>query len=136
MSPGSSQYTFGKEERLCRKKVIDNLFSNGKSFYSNPFRVIYVKEGIENAFPAQVLITISRKAYRNATERNRIRRKIREAYRYSKEEFYLSLQKSGLKCAFVLIFNGNPNLSTDDLRQKINQCLKRLIRELNEQYLS
>lgn len=132
MSLTETRYTFKKEERLSRKKIIDNLFKHGKSFYINPFRVIYLKESEEGPFPAQVLITISRKSYHNTPERNMIRRKIREAYRYSKTEFYEALNSKQMKCAFAMIYNGSISLSNEEIRQKINLCLKRLIRELNE----
>ena len=132
MSLNSPRYTFKKEERLSRKKIIDNLFKRGKSFYINPFRVIYLKESVEGPFPAQLLITISRKIYHNTPERNRIRRKIREAYRYSKTEFYEALNSKQMTCVFAMIYNGSISLSNEEIRQKINLCLKRLIRELNE----
>jgi ribonuclease P protein component len=136
MSLNSPRYTFKKEERLSRKKIIDNLFKSGRSFYINPFRVVYLKGVTDGPFPAQILITVSRKSYQSIPERNLIRRKIREAYRYSKGEFYEALNSAQMSCAFILMYSGHKSLSTAEIRQKINQCLKRLMRELNEHYSS
>src|SRR5258705_10665449 len=104
------RFTFKKEERLSRKKLIDELFKSGSSFYLAPFKIIFLKnkEGIisnllgsgENRFPAQVLISVSTKNFKRSVDRNKIKRLIREAYRMNKHVLYDSLKKK----KFQLIF--------------------------------
>lgn len=78
-------YTFKKEERLCNKRLIDGLFKNGSSFLCYPYKVSFniVTAG---TLPAQVLFAVAKKRYKHATDRNHIKRRMREAYRLSKQQ--------------------------------------------------
>lgn len=75
--------TFRKSERLCSKKVIDALFAGGnKSFSAFPLRVVYM----ERPEPvSQVLVSVSKRHFKHAVDRNRVKRQIREAYRLNKD---------------------------------------------------
>lgn len=75
--------TFSKEERLCSKREIDSLFRKGSSFLVYPFRVVYFLGCEEKALP-KVLVSVSKKRMKKAVDRNKIKRKTREAYRLSK----------------------------------------------------
>ena len=88
--------TFRKSERLCSKKVIDALFAGGnKSFSAYPLRVVYM----ENSEPGvKVLISVSKRHFKHAVDRNRVKRQIREAYRNNKD--ILSAEK-GFNLAFI-----------------------------------
>ena len=88
--------TFRKIERLCSKKVIDALFTGGnKSFSAFPLRVVYMERSEPGA---QVLISVSKRRFKHAVDRNRIKRQIREAYRLNKD--ILPAEK-GLYLAFI-----------------------------------
>jgi ribonuclease P protein component len=79
------KFTFRKEERLSKEKHIQELFDKGSSFYLFPFKVLFMP----NADPAlshhQVLISVSKKNFKRAVDRNLIKRRIREVYRLQKE---------------------------------------------------
>jgi ribonuclease P protein component len=79
-------YTFKKEERLCNKKLIDELFHNGSSFLCYPFRVLWMPVEEPDASPVQVLISVPKKRFKRAVDRNLLKRRIREAYRLSKQQ--------------------------------------------------
>jgi len=78
------RFTFSKHERLHSKFLIDQLFREGKSFFKYPFKVLYLN--VENAQlkTNSVLISVSKRNFKNATDRNKIKRLIREAYRLNK----------------------------------------------------
>jgi len=78
-------YTFKKEERLCNKKLIDGLFQNGSSFLCYPYKISFNIVATGNT-PAQVLFAVAKKRYKHATDRNRIKRCMREAYRLAKQQ--------------------------------------------------
>ena len=84
-------YTFKKEERLCNKKLIDELFHNGSSFLCYPFKVSWLLVDEPAQFPAQVLFSVSKKRYKRAVDRNLIKRRMREAYRLHKQQHLYDL---------------------------------------------
>jgi ribonuclease P protein component len=73
--------SFGKSERLSGQKLIDTLFSDGKSYVVPPFRIVWFKYEITGVFPVRLLISVSKKKIKKAVDRNLIKRRIREAYR-------------------------------------------------------
>ncbi len=77
-------YSFKKEERLCSKKLIEELFHNGSSFLLYPFRVVWLKHDLLVPFPVQVIINVPKRRFKKAVDRNLIKRRIREAYRLNK----------------------------------------------------
>ncbi len=79
-------YTFKKEERLCSKKLIDELFHSGSSFLLYPFKVNLKNfSGAQNS-PVQVVIVVPKRKFKRAHDRNLLKRRIREAYRLNKAE--------------------------------------------------
>jgi ribonuclease P protein component len=82
-------YTFSKEERLCNKKLLEQLFHNGSSFLLYPFRLVWLPQP-NSATPAQVVINVPKRNFKNATDRNLIKRRIREVYRLNKSELLYS----------------------------------------------
>ena len=133
MAPAALKYTFRKNERLHSKKAIESLFSKGRSFHVSPFRVIWLPERPVNKIPAQVLIAVSRKNFKTSVERNSLKRKVREAYRLAKPEFYERLLAKDKACIFALIYVNNTVLSNEEITKKINVVLTRLIWESIEQ---
>ena len=79
-------YTFKKEERLCNKKLIDELYHNGSSFLCYPFKVSWLLTQ-SSPQPAQIIFSVAKKRYRRAADRNLIKRRMREAYRLHKQQF-------------------------------------------------
>jgi ribonuclease P protein component len=77
-------FSFRKEERLKKKKDIQELFDKGSSFYLYPFKV-YVQPRVNTAVH-QVLISVSTRNFKRAVDRNLIKRRIREAYRLQKHK--------------------------------------------------
>ena len=77
-------YTFKKEERLCSKKLIEELFHNGSSFLLYPFRMVWLVHPLPAEVPVQVLINVPKRRFKKAVHRNLIKRRIREVYRLNK----------------------------------------------------
>lgn len=90
----SLMYTLKKEERLCSKKLIDELFHNGSSFLCYPFKVTWLLADADH--PVQVLFSVPKKRYKRAVDRNLAKRRMREAYRLLKQDnlyAHLDLQR-------------------------------------------
>ena len=96
--------TFKKEERLSSRKEIQDLYETGKSFNSKCFRVFWKSSKQSEIFPAQVLISVSKKNFKRAVDRNRIKRLIREAYRKNKHLLYESLNAGNKKIILLYCY--------------------------------
>ena len=80
--------TFRKRERMVSNLLIEALFDSGKSrsVSAFPLRAVYqTSERREGSAPVQVLISVPKKRFHHAVDRNRVKRQIREAYRRHKE---------------------------------------------------
>lgn len=79
------KFTFRKEEKLKKEKDIQELFDKGSSFYLFPFKVFFLPHPEPGAPLHQVLISVSKRNFKRAVDRNLIKRRIREAYRLQKQ---------------------------------------------------
>lgn len=86
------KYTFSKEERLCHKGSFEELISSGESFVSYPLRLVFrfYPRG-EKDTPARIAISVSKKRFKRAVKRNRVKRLVREAYRLNKQTLYSAI---------------------------------------------
>jgi ribonuclease P protein component len=87
--------TFSKSERIYKKKDIQELFSKSSSFYLYPFSIKYTQS--DSNSENSILISVSKRGFKKAVDRNLLKRRIRESYRINKNQ----LLKSGLHVAFV-----------------------------------
>jgi len=94
---------FPKSERLCLQKEICRLFNTGKSFVSFPLRIVYLTEA--NKSGISVLISVPKKRLKDAVQRNRIKRLIRESFRNHKNDpsEHFKLTEKQLLIAFMYI---------------------------------
>jgi ribonuclease P protein component len=99
--------TFKKEERIFLQKEIDLLFAEGASFIAYPLRVVYVKKEPSSGVRSSILVSVSKKKFKQAVKRNRIKRLIREAYRRNKNPFlkFLEEKETGVLIAFLFLNN-------------------------------
>lgn len=77
--------TLKKSERLCSKKAFEFLFAKGKSFFNHPIKIVYAKEKSEYE-TTQTAFGASKRNYKKAVDRNRIKRILRDIYRKHKLE--------------------------------------------------
>jgi len=123
-------YTFTKEERLCNKKLIDGLFHSGSSFLCYPFKVSWLLNP-EQEVCAQVLFAVPKRRFKNAVDRNLIKRRIREAYRLNKQEhFYAMLNDTGKKIVFSLGYIGKEIEPYEVIEKKMLKLLSQLCEEI------
>lgn len=115
--------TFTKAERLCGKTALDQLFQNGNTFNSYPFKVIW-KETSNGNVPIQVVISVPKRLFKKAVHRNRIKRLIREAYRKNKATAYAALDNK--KVLLLLIYTAKTIMEYKEVEAKTSIALERL----------
>ncbi len=119
--------TFNKDEKLFGKKNITSLFDHGNYFLEHPFRVVWLETNDENRLPARVLIAVSKKNIKKAVMRNRLKRRISEAYRKNKSVFYEFLTQEDKQCKLGLIYISKEELPYNQIEEKILKVIDRLI---------
>ena len=121
------KYTFPKEEHLCRKKLIEELFSKqSSSFGVYPLRFVWIKAPTPTTAPPQVLISVSKRTFKRAVDRNRLKRLIREAYRLNK--YRLTEQPNGHQVALLgIIFTGKEKSPLALVEKKLISGILRLM---------
>ncbi len=125
-------FTLGKLERLKRRKVIDQLFSEGKAFTVFPVRVQYLFSALPDAVPLQAGFTASGRNFKKAVDRNRIKRLMREAYRLQKNPLQEQLLQKQKQLGLFFIYTGRELPDYTLVNEKIAVILKRLTRVVNE----
>lgn len=74
------RYTYNKDEKLKSQKAIEQLFTEGKSVSAYPLRMVY----LDNQTQLKVGVSVSKRNFKLAVHRNRVKRLLREGYRLNK----------------------------------------------------
>lgn len=132
-SPHATHHTLGKQERIKSSKLIDELFSGGKSqsMAAFPLRVVWSIKEQDSPLTTQILVSVSKRHFKRAVKRNRVKRQIREAYRLNKEILQPSTlhpQPSTLCLAFI--WQSDEILPTAVVEERMKNLLTRLSEKL------
>ena len=125
---GLASPTFNKRERIVSRKLIEQLFIKGSSHSTSayPLRIVYMeKEREESEEPVQILVSVSKKHFKHAVKRNRVKRQIREAYRHQKTILTEKMpQDRALAVAFIWL--------ADELfdSQQIQRSMRKLLEKV------
>jgi len=120
------RYTLKKRERIHHKKLIKQIFVNGNPFLIYPFKVMWIETEFETGYPAQFGISVSKRRFKRAVDRNLLKRRSREAYRLNKHILYNELTKQNRKLAFMFIYVSKEILPIEVIETKIILILRRL----------
>ena len=100
-------FTFKKAERLKSRKIIGRLFKEGYSFGVYPLRLVFLKnEEPRQDAPVQFTVSVPKRSFKSAVVRNRLKRKVREAWRLNKHWLYRKLENTEGQFAFMVIYTG------------------------------
>jgi ribonuclease P protein component len=128
------RFTFKKNERLCSRTIIQELFTKGKSFVKYPFRVSYMPiDSDEQNSEAQILISVSKKRFKRAYKRNRLKRLSREAYRLNKAPFISILQENDIKLVVAFIYLPTEMLDYSSVEKGMKKALNKLIKDIGNE---
>ena len=121
--------TFNKEERLKSRKLIQQLFAEGKSLNAFPIRLLYLPSDHDSPYKIQAGVTVSKRNFKKAVQRNRIKRLLREAYRKNKEIVYAS--ENTKKHIFMFIYQGNTELEYPAIEERMKDLLRAFLSRQN-----
>ena len=126
----TQRYFFGKESKLKSRNVIQQLFSEGKHVLVYPLKAVYIFGNEKHHLQAGV--SASKRNFKKAVDRNRIKRLIRETYRVQKPklENHLIQNKQTLSVFFMYIGKETPEY--DQLMESTEKIIKRIVKIADE----
>lgn len=120
--------TLCKAERLNSKILIEKMFSSGsRSFSIFPLRVVYMPLEEQREVPVSILVSVSKKRFKRAVKRNRVKRQVREAYRRNKHELCALFQEKQQSLAVAFIYLSDQLASSVEIEEKMKTLLARVV---------
>lgn len=119
------QQTYNKRERLKKKKLITKLFNEGRSLSEFPIKLIYLKTEHDAPYKIQAGVSVAKRNFKKAVDRNRIKRLLREVYRKNKYLIYQSEHTK--KHIFMFIYLGRNEIAYNLLEEKMILLLRKFI---------
>ncbi|MCC1483434.1 ribonuclease P protein component [Winogradskyella immobilis] len=114
--------TYPKKEKLKSKKLIEQLFTEGRSISIYPIRLIYLKTDDKDAVLLKTGVSVSKRLHKKAVTRNRIKRLLREAYRLNKNTYF---NKNTTPYTFMFLYIGKEETDFKTLDRKMKLLLEK-----------
>ena len=127
----SPDFSFPKKEKLCSQKVIEELFSSGRSFIKYPLRVVILTHENQPDTNAKVLVSVSKRRFKRAYKRNLLKRRIREAYRLNKHLIFPLLEKNSVDIAIAFVYLPTKILPFREIEKAMIETLESLKKKLS-----
>lgn len=126
------KYTFKKEERLKSRKLIEQLFDEGKRLKSFPIQLVYLQIEHDTDYLVQASFSVPKRRFKRAVDRNKVKRLMREAYRLQKHLLpNLNDIDYTKKHVFMFIYMTDIIVSYNDVEIHIVKLLEKFNQEIN-----
>jgi ribonuclease P protein component len=115
-----------KTERLKSKKTIELLFNTGNKLSAFPIKALFIPLNPDTHLHSQISFSVPKRLIKKAVDRNKIKRRMREAYRKNKPLLCENLKNQNRKLAIMFIFLDKNESSFQEIETKIKTLLIRL----------
>ena len=122
-------FSYPKKEKLKSQKLIEQLFSEGKSVSAFPLRMVYLKTEFEDDVQFKTGVSTSKRNFKNAVDRNRIKRLLREAYRLNKAVYFNNISGS---YALMILYISKDGTDFDSVETKMKQLLDAFSKKVSQ----
>ena len=120
--------TFRKQERIVSTRLIEMLFGKGnsQSLSAYPLRAVFLQTARRpSCAPVQILISVPKKRFKHAVDRNRVKRQVREAYRHHKQLLEGTVAEDRqLLIAFIWL--SDRHCQTNEVEKRVVGILERI----------
>ena len=121
------KFTLGKEERLKSRKLIEKLYKEGNSIKIFPLRMIFLQTEHTSNYPAQAGFSVPKRNFKNAVDRNHLKRLLRETYRKQKHTVYDTVDKPYI---YMISYLGKDILKYADIELKMEKLLNLFVKKI------
>ena len=122
----SKPFSLSKHERLKSKKQIDALFLRGEAFFIFPYKIKYCFQAAEQLPQMHFGISVPKRNFKRAVDRNKLKRLSREVYRIQKVKLKDDLVKHQLSIQVMFIYTHSSILTFAELESVMIKCLEKL----------
>lgn len=122
-------FTYPKNERLKSKTIIGFLFSDGKSVSKYPLRLVYRQADEHSQGQTKIGVSVSKKYFKKAVDRNYFKRVLRETYRLNK---HLLLDNLDQPYSIMLFYQTKDRLSYEEINTKMIQLFEKFSLQINK----
>ena len=122
-------FTYPKNERLKSKTTIGLLFSEGKSVSKYPLRLVYRIGEANQEEKIKIGVSVSKKYFKKAVDRNYFKRVLRETYRLNKHLLWDNLEES---YSFMFFYQSKDRLSYEEINTKTIQLFEKFLQQVNK----
>ena len=119
---------FRKQERIVSQKLIEELFTSGQShsLTAFPLRAVFLNEdGKQNENAVKLLLSVPKRRFKHAVDRNRVKRQLREAFRKNKH-LLTDIIPEGQSLALAFVWMSDRHMLSADVEQRVVTLLKRI----------
>jgi len=125
-------FSYQSKEKLKSRKLMDQLFTVGRSVSVFPLKGFYNEVDIDLDFPVKLGVGVSSRNFKKAVDRNRIKRLLREAYRLNKQPLIEFASSNNKKIIVFILFVDKALPEQETLQKKMPLLIDKLIKQLNE----
>lgn len=125
-------HSYGRKEKLKRRKQIEAVFAGGRSLSVHPLRLVYLAQAQDSGAEVEMGVSASRRNFKKAVDRNRVKRLLREAWRLNKQPLLDHARAKGLRISAFLIYTDKTLPQFAGLQPKMRLLLNKLIEATSE----
>ena len=119
-----------KKDKLKSKKLIDKLFTEGQSVSAFPLRLVYLETTFEDGSKQKTGVSVSKRNFKNAVDRNRIKRLLRESYRLNKASYFNNITT---QYAFMILYIGKHKPTYAEVELKMKLLFEKFLENLSKE---
>ena len=117
-------FTYPKNEKLKSKITIGLLFTEGKSVSKYPLRLVYKAGSFDASEKIKMGVSVSKKNFKKAVDRNYFKRVLRETYRLNK---HLLIDNLDQPYSFMFFYQTKDRLTYEEINSKTIQLFEKFI---------
>lgn len=122
-------FTYPKKERLKSKTTIGLLFSEGKSVSKYPLRLVFRQAEENSEEKIKIGVSVSKKYFKKAVDRNYFKRVLRETYRLNK---HLLLDNAEGNYSLMFFYQTKDRLTYEEINTKTIQLFEKFLLQVNK----
>jgi ribonuclease P protein component len=120
-------FKFSKKEKLKSRKTIEQLFQEGKSLTKYPIKLYYLPVEIDQEVRIKTAVSVPKRNFKRAVDRNRIKRLLREAYRLNKHLVFNNIEGN---FAFLILYLGKELPDYDKVEKSLKGVFQEFVNKL------